>query len=86
MRAKNLETMLDMLDGKALDDIDRPVTLLAAYGGLASAMACLAVEIGRRDAEQEADKLFELLLVISSTAMLAAAEHVLPVLEGGDRE
>jgi len=84
MRTKNLETMMEMLDGKVVEQIDKPESLLAAYGGIHLALQTLGQELARADEVQDAEKLFESLVVISSTAMLAAAEYVLPVLEEGD--
>jgi hypothetical protein len=84
VKCKNLETMMQMLDGKAVDAIDKPESLLAAYGGIHLALQTLGQELARADQEQEAEKLFESLVVISSTAMLAAAEYVLPVLQEGE--
>lgn len=81
MKRKNLETMMAMLDGQAVDAIDKPESLLAAFGGISIALQALSSELSQPEAEQDAEKLFQLLVVISSTAMLAAAEYVLPVLE-----
>ncbi len=73
--------MMAMLDGQAVDAIDKPESLLAAFGSISIALHALSLELGQPDNEQDAEKLFQLLVVISSTAMLAAAEHVLPVIE-----
>jgi len=81
VKSKNLELMLEMLDGQAVDAIDKPESLLAAFGSISIALQSLSLELAQPDSEQDAEKLFQLLVVISSTAMLAAAEHVLPVLE-----
>jgi hypothetical protein len=81
MKTHNLDTMIQMLDGRALDAIDRPESLLASLGSIQVAMTCFASELSKPEASQDAEKLFEILLVISTTAMLAAADHVLPSLE-----
>ena len=81
MKTHNLDTMIQMLDGRALDAIDRPESLIASLGTMQVAMVGFATELSKPEASQDAEKLFEILLVISTTAMLAAADHILPTLE-----
>jgi len=86
MKHKTYQTMMDMLDDRALETLDAPESLLAAFGLLTMTIAGLGTELAKRDAEQDAERIFEALVVISTTALLAASEHVLPELEPVEEE
>lgn len=86
MKQKTYQTMMDMLDDRALETLDAPESLLAAFGLLTMTIAGLGTELAKRDAEQDAERIFEALVVISTTALLAASEHVLPELEPVEEE
>jgi len=81
MKRQTFETMMDMLDDRALETLDAPESLLAAFGLLTVTISGLGSELVKREAEQDAERIFEALVVISTTALLAASEHVLPVME-----
>jgi hypothetical protein len=81
MEANEYEAMLEMLGGKAGDAAEAPESLLATIGAIQVGLAGLTMELGKREADQDADHLCQLLLDISCVALLGAAAHVLPALE-----
>jgi hypothetical protein len=77
----NFDAMVQMLSGRALDEIDGPHSLLEALGKISITLHGLHAELAKPEEKQDAEILFELLVVLSTVAMLAAAEHVLPALQ-----
>ena len=82
MKAHNFDTMIEMLNGQALDQIDSPNSLIEAVGQISLCLTALCNEMSKPHSTQDAEILFESLVVLSTVSMLAAAEYVLPIIEG----
>jgi len=82
MKTTNFDAMIQMLNGQALDEIDGPHSLPGALGKISITLHGLHEELAKPEEKKDADILFELLVVLSTFAMLAAAEYVLPALQG----
>jgi len=83
-----LTTIIEIVEEQFGDStIATPHSLIACMGAIHLQLHGLAEELLKRDCDQDAEKIFQHLILISGVAMSAASVHVLPYVdaEKGDR-
>ena len=82
MKQSPLTTILDIVEEQYCDSaLEPPETLVACLGAIQLQLHGLSEELLKRDCDQDAEKIFQHLVLISGTAMTAASVHVLPHVE-----
>ena len=86
MKQSPLTTILDIVEEQYSDsDVVPPESLAACLGTIELQLHGLREELLKRDSDQDADKIFQHLILRSGAAMTAASVHVLPFVEKEDR-
>jgi len=82
MKQSPLTTVIELVEEQCSDsEIDPPESLAACLGAIELQLHGFKEELLKRDSDQDAEKLFQHLILISGTAMSAASVHVLPHVE-----
>ena len=82
MKQSPLTTVIEIVEEQYSDsEIDPPESLAACLGTIELQLHGFREELLKSDSEQDAEKIFQHLILISGAAMTAASVHVLPFVE-----
>jgi len=86
MNPKSLHTVLEIVEDQFDDFTNRSDTSLAeSLGRIHLHLHSLQAELLQAESEQDAEKLFQDFARLAAVAIAAAARHVLPAIQKGER-